>query len=340
MTFYSYLKAARERCGITQSELADKIGVSPQTIQNWEKNTLPDKNYWKVIIEQLKLTKEEFINYYTDDILPYDNMSNEQSFPYFLFPDDLIDEIKNIRLTADEQELLGLEELYSISHDMYGDYKFKITESENLPILPYEYVRRVGAFRVMSLNDSLNNKIDGWRDFVIKQIKKAPEIPFDILKCSADQLLELCTLIECYSEYYNKSYCYGGYELSTWKDSIQTIIHLLQQIEDAGDSLVIIEDYNGESGYYEEGVECDCYSSFCDCEGNLYFEGFMKLVEKESKDPNYLAVKKKYVKDMLFYDEHSSMMNHHPKEPEFKGTINVEMTERGRQLLTWYKDNL
>lgn len=68
----------------------------------------------------------------------------------------------NLRLTADEKELLGLEVIYSVTRDMDGSYHFKITESSNIPVLPYlpyEYVRRVGAFQIMNLNDSLSNKV-------------------------------------------------------------------------------------------------------------------------------------------------------------------------------------
>ena len=112
MTFYSYLKNARERCHITQSDLAEKIDVSLTTIQNWEKDTLPDKSYWKVIIKQLKLNKEEFVRHYTDAVLPCENRTETQPFPDFLFPDNMLNTIKKIRLTADEQELLGLEAIY------------------------------------------------------------------------------------------------------------------------------------------------------------------------------------------------------------------------------------
>ena len=78
-------------------------------------------------------------------------------FPDFLFPDDVIGKIKNIRLTADEQELLGLETIYGSAKCNYDN------ESDNLPALPYEYVRRVGAFHIIGLNDSLSNKICGFR---------------------------------------------------------------------------------------------------------------------------------------------------------------------------------
>lgn len=34
------------------------------------------------------------------------------------------------------------------------------------------------------------------------------------------------------------------------------------------------------------------------------------------------------------------MMDHALVPPEYHGTKNVEMTERGQQLLAWYKENI
>lgn len=45
-------------------------------------------------------------------------------------------------------------------------------------------------------------------------------------------------------------------------------------------------------------------------------------------------------KDKRYYEEHTSMMDHAPVPPEYHGTKNVEMTERGQQLLAWYKENI
>lgn len=331
MTFYSYLKNARERCRITQSDLAEKIDVSLTTIQNWEKDTLPDKSYWKVIIKQLKLNKEEFVRHYTDAVLPCENQTETQPFPDFLFPDNMLNTIKKIRLTADEQELLGLEAIYSVTRDMDGSYHYKITESRNLPILPYEYVRRVGAFQIMNLNDSLSDKFGRFRTYVISQIKKHPEETFDILKCSPAQLLNLCDYIEIKPKNYY-------YDAITLGKQIRTIINLLKEIENAGDSLVIAET-NNDRHSYSKWKSLDDYSSFIDRDGDLRYEQFTKLVEKESQDIKYIEAKEKYEKDKLFYEEHSSMMDYCPEAPKYRGTQNIEMSEQGRQLLTWYENN-
>lgn len=49
------IRAARERAGLTQAELADQLGVSRNTILNWEKHDLPPRNKLGKLQEVLKL---------------------------------------------------------------------------------------------------------------------------------------------------------------------------------------------------------------------------------------------------------------------------------------------
>lgn len=331
MTLYLFLKNARERCNMTQEALAEKIGVTPTTIQNWEKKTLPDISHWPAILEQLNLSKEEFFEHYENTALPDEEEGSVSSFPDFLFPDNMVNQIKMMKLTADEQELLGLEGLYSATYNMNKYHEFKTTETGSLSILPYEYVRRVGALHVMNLSDSLHKKIGGYRNYVIAQIKMKPEKPFDIFKCSAVQLLHLCDEIEV--DYYNDC----RHHHYNWGTELRNIIKLLECIADADNSLVIAEANNNH--WTNNWKEYDNYSSFAESIES-HSEQWMKIVEKESENPDYLEAKEKYEKDKRFYEEHASMMDHAPVPPEYHGTKNVEMTERGQRLLAWYKENI
>lgn len=331
MTLDLFLKNARERCNMTQEALAEKIGVTSTTIQNWEKKTLPDISHWPAILEQLNISRKEFLEHYENTALPDEEEGNVSSFPDFLFPDNMVNQIKMMRLTADEQELLGLEGLYSATHNMDEYHEFKTTETGSLSILPYEYVRRVGAFHVMNLSDSLHKKIGGYRNYVIAQIKMKPEKTFDIFKCSAVQLLHLCDEIEV--DYYNGC----RHHHYNWGTELRNIIKLLECIADADNSLVIAEANNNH--WTNNWKEYDNYSSFAESIES-HSEQWMKIVEKESENPDYLEAKEKYEKDKRFYEEHASMMDHAPVPPEYHGTKNVEMTERGQQLLAWYKENI
>lgn len=327
MTFYTYLKADRERCNITQIDLANKIGVSTTTIQNWETKSLPDKYHWKAIIKALSLDKEEFSKKYMEEAMPKDENDEQthSSFSDFLFPDDQIKQIKKLRLTADEQEFLGLKELYSVNRQMKGDYDFEITEAGELPILPYGFVQRVGAWQVINLNESLSNKLGSFETYVISQIKKNPDQLFDILKLSPNQYKQLFESINFAHEYFAEN---------------------LEIIEKAGGSLLVAEkedDYYG----YDELKDYDCFLS-CHRDSNSYkyiesihkqYEGYIKIVKKEGNTPEYIAAKEKYKKDKAFFDEHSSMLDHEPEPPQRKRTKNVELTEKGEKVLAWYNEN-
>lgn len=340
MTLYLFLKNARERCNMTQEALAEKIGVTSTTIQNWEKKTLPDISHWPAILEQLNISRKEFLEHYENTALPDAEEGSVPSFPDFLFPDNMVNQIKMMKLTADEQELLGLEELYSVTYNTDGAYKLKVTKTGSLPTLPYEYVRRVGAFHIMNLSDSLHKKIGEHRNYVIAQIKTNPEKSFDVLKCSAVQLLELCDNITLEREKVDYWGCRVNEPYSLGSE-VRNIVKLLERIADADNSLVIAETNKNHNKHseYEDWVQCNDYSSYID--GITFHDRRLtKIVKKESQNPDYLEAKEKYEKDKRFYEEHASMMDHAPVPPKYQGTKNVEMTERGQQLLAWYKENI
>lgn len=87
ITFGYYLKRARERKTMTQEKAAKKIGVTITTIQNWEKETLPDKNHWRDIIRVYGLNGKEFSLNLRSSILNESQSSLDCQFPLFLFPD-------------------------------------------------------------------------------------------------------------------------------------------------------------------------------------------------------------------------------------------------------------
>lgn len=331
MNFNKYLRNARERANITQTEFAERVGVSTTTVQNWESGTLPDKNHWETIIKQLKLSKEDFIKYYANAILPEEKTYLPKPFPDFLYPEKLLDKIKKLRLTADEQELLGLETIYG-GYEVKEDHSFTVSFSTTLPHLPYDYIRRMGAFNAMNLHDSLIRKTDGYRDYIIKHIKAQPDDePFDIIKCSPEQLLDLCNFIsvEHKHAYYGKAENYYAY--------IMRVIELLDELErnNGSETVAVCKgDY-----HFPTWNKLPNYNTFFDYNNEIKYKPYICLVERECQDKEYVESKEKYERDKLFYEEHSSMIDHAPEKPKFKGTRDIEITNTGQQLLDWYQLN-
>lgn len=56
------IKKAREKAGLTQKELADKLGLAQSTIAMWEtENSLPRTNKLPVLAKLLNCTTDELL---------------------------------------------------------------------------------------------------------------------------------------------------------------------------------------------------------------------------------------------------------------------------------------
>ena len=67
MNLGNHLFQARKRCGLTQEEVAEKLGVSRQTISKWETDeTLPDIRQSKRLALLYRLSLDELIDFDLD----------------------------------------------------------------------------------------------------------------------------------------------------------------------------------------------------------------------------------------------------------------------------------
>lgn len=48
------LREARERSALSQVELAQKLGVSPRTVQGWEAGRMPQPKHRRAVLDFLK----------------------------------------------------------------------------------------------------------------------------------------------------------------------------------------------------------------------------------------------------------------------------------------------
>lgn len=329
MKFNDYIKMSRERRFLTQEEAATALGVSTTSVQKWEKDTLPDKSMWAQIISVYKLDKSEFLMNYGESAIPKAEAaegSPDSEFPEFLIPEEKLAAVKELVLTKDEQELLGLEALYqSNSYKVNGSLGiFSLSPHENSIGLPYEYVKGKGAFRVMALHDSLTKKLSDYREYVISQIKKDPETVFNINNCTKEQLLDL---FRCMT--------YGsGRQQKNLYDSLAYDLEELRFIDES-EKPVVVSRYNPKS----RNVLGDKWEN----EKNYsritkVSSAFLEIIERESEDEDYVAMKEQYEKDMAFYMEHQNMMDHEPARPPYYGYKEAVITEAGQKFLEWAKD--
>lgn len=329
MKFNDYMKLSRERCFLTQEEAATQLGVSTTSVQKWEKDTLPDKSMWAQIISVYKLDQSEFLMNYGESAIPKAEITEGESdseFPAFLIPEDKLPGITSLILTKDEQELLGLEALYqSNTYKVNGSLGiFSLAPHENSIGLPYEYVKTKGSYRVMALHDSLIKKLSDYRDYVIGRIKEEPDTLFNINNCSKEQLLEL---FKCVS-------VGNGRQQKSLYETLAYDIEELRYVNEA-EKPVVVSRYNPKS----RNVLGDKWEN----EKNYsrltkVSENFLEIVERESEDPDYVALKEQYEKDMEFFREHQNMMDHEPARPLYYGYKEAVITEAGHKFLEWAAD--
>ena len=53
VNFAETLRAARDRQHLSQAELAEQLGVSTRTVQNWEAGTWPRPSHRRMLVEFL-----------------------------------------------------------------------------------------------------------------------------------------------------------------------------------------------------------------------------------------------------------------------------------------------
>lgn len=196
-SFGAKLKRARIQAGLSQEKLADKMGVTPVSVQNWESgktnvrlSKLNDLSYFFNI--PLDTLIKEMLLSCNDDLKDY--------FPYFLFDDETNDIIKTLHLSLAQQELFGLLYIYRAEYlENYGDYKdefglFPDALFEDLQKLPYEFISRFGSIQMLNIAEGLHHVLKYVKtDFLIKVLRLNPEKEFNI--CTLPKEL-ICDFID------------------------------------------------------------------------------------------------------------------------------------------------
>lgn len=330
MNFGNYLRKARERNLMTQITSAEKIGVTVTTIQNWEKDILPDKNYWSDIIKVYSLNKEEFF-FNLSSFIPSEVLSIVPSFPYFLFPSECINTLKNLNLTEEEQELLGLEMIYYTDFETRGEFHFTINSKTPLSFLPYEYLKDVGAFRVFRIYESLNKKLGSYKEFVIKWLIRHPEELFNLDKLNINEIFTLSSSFKQPSHYNAKEY-YGEIR-KTLTDSINELIQKVRHIGDLDEQKLFVRNLSLDKN--SDQIDwLDCFVR------DSYFSKYITEQIEEDNEEEYKRQLVKYERDLAFYKEHKTMLDKPPVPPQKIMAKYAVLTETGKKVYAWYKQKI
>lgn len=182
-----FIKACRINAGLTQEQLAEKMGVSVVSVQNWEsgKTNIEIRRYrelaavFNVPVE--KLMKEMIIE---------EDKKRPDRWPGFLFDDDTNAIIDTLHLNLAQQDLFGLLYIYD------GEYLKKAvidfnTLYDDLQKIPYGFIEKVGSIQFMNQVDGLYKVIKYIKtEFLMKVLKQNPESEFNVKKLPKELICE------------------------------------------------------------------------------------------------------------------------------------------------------
>lgn len=187
MKMSTFLKRTREAAGITQAELAEKMGVSIVAVQNWEsgKTNISYKRYQDLAvilnIPVDKLIKETIID---EDKTRLDN------WPDFLFDENTNELVDMLHLNMAQQDLFGLLYIYNTDFREY-DISSRGSYDEYLNNVPYGFIDRVGSIQFMNQADGLYRVLRHVRtNFLLKALKLNPDSEFNVRKLPKNLICE------------------------------------------------------------------------------------------------------------------------------------------------------
>ena len=183
----TFIKKCREEAGLTQAALADKMGVSVMSIQNWERGrTKIEMGRFSELAAVFNVPVENLIK----EILIEEDQSRPDRWPDFLFEKETNDIINTLHLNLAQQELFGLLYIYDSEYLKKTWIDFD-TLHDDLKKIPYGFIDKVGSIRFMNQVDGLHRVIKHVKaDFLLKVLKLNPEAEFNIRKLTKDQICE------------------------------------------------------------------------------------------------------------------------------------------------------
>lgn len=144
------LKELRNRVGLTQQELADAVGVSVNTIQNWESGkVIPKGDNLNAYLDALKISDPTEKKRIVGELSVINEASSTEfvdNVPHFLFPEDSIEmkKIMNCYASAEELDMLG----YYDYVNAYGLHAKRERRGDARFQLEFSFFEKYGGYNV------------------------------------------------------------------------------------------------------------------------------------------------------------------------------------------------
>lgn len=190
-SFGNLLKKLRNEAGLSQQQLADKMDVSKNTIQNWEKgSTKVDYDRFSLLADIFNTPIQNLINEFCRE----EAGKRQNNWPAFLFDgyedEDINRIVDTLHLNLNQQDLFGLMYIYNANYLQKENIDFN-TFYDDLKLVPYDFISKVGSIQFMNMADGLQKVIKYVKsDFLLKILKQNPEAEFDVRRLTKDQICE------------------------------------------------------------------------------------------------------------------------------------------------------
>ena len=314
-----FIKTCRINAGLTQEQLAEKMGVSVVSVQNWEsgKTNIEIRRFrdlaavFNVPVE--KLIKEMIIE---------EDKKCPDRWPGFLFDDDTNAIIDILHLNLAQQDLFGLLYIYDAEYLKKTMIDFN-TLYDDLQKIPYGFIERVGSIQFMNQVDGLHNVIKYIKtEFLMKVLKQNPESEFNVKKLPQKLICEFIDEgvkpVDDMAEWWDDSKRYEADDGLFMRISMKKAKRILPVLEKGGIHLT--------DGHWANPLREDVPEEvflMCNFKPDLWKEGYygnnnncVFIRDGLKTVTDYRPVSKRGKEDMWF----------------------LEINDKGRQLLEWFRE--
>ena len=199
----TFVKRYREKQGITQAELAERMKVSVTAVQNWEsgKTRISQKHHER-LAEIFSISLDTLLREMAADM----ECGSNSSWPGFLFEDELNSIIDGLHLSLEQQDLFGCLHIYGarflnedeLATEVIADMDAGSREeterrifTEDLRLIPFDFINRVGSINFLNHAEKLFEVIRYIKpEFLLKVLKLNPDREFNLKKLSKELIAE------------------------------------------------------------------------------------------------------------------------------------------------------
>lgn len=245
------LKELRKKAGLTQAQLAEKLEVTENTIQNWENGkTLPKGDKLYQYLQMLNINDSNLRSKIISEMTIGDNadISINDNVPYFIFPENsyIINRIKDCYATAEELDILGYYN-YMNSKSKYANIERR--REEHYP-LEFSFFEKYGGFNatIKKIHDSRERLGSLYTD-ALEYAEKNPGCEYRLVSFDKQIVLDKIGIFtgitkESIKEIYD---CLKTIELAGSSSNVNTLL----RINKAQEIISIVNNYifNGQVSY-------------------------------------------------------------------------------------------